>query len=73
MTFIGLYLQDKAPDWWKANKNKYGTWQETRDGLTLYYEDQYKAGRSYQELLVLKQTGTVQDYLIEVGRLNSYA
>jgi len=73
MAFIGLCLEDKALDWWKANMNKSKIWQEARDGLALYYEDHYKPDRSYQELLVLKQTGIVQDYLTEVDRLNSYA
>jgi len=73
MAFIGLYLEGKALDWWKANKNKVETWQEARDGLALYYGYHYKPDRSYQELLALKQTGTVQDYLTEVDRLNSHA
>jgi len=73
MAFIVLCLEGKALDLWKANKNKYETWQAARDSLALYYGDHYKPDRSYQELLALKQTGTVQDYLTEVDRLNSYA
>jgi len=73
MVFIGLCLEEKALDWWKANKSKYETWQEVRYGLALCYWDHYKPDRSYQKLLALKQTGTVQDYHTEVDRLNSYA
>jgi len=40
MAFIGLCLEGEALDWWKANKNKYETWQEARDGMALYYGDQ---------------------------------
>lgn len=40
--------------------------------MALYYRDHYKLDQSYQELLALNQTGTVQDYVTEVNRLNSY-
>ena len=73
LAFVGLCMEGKALDWWKANKNKYSTWSEVQTGIELYYGDHYRADRAHLEIHELRQTGPVQDYLNEIDRLNTYA
>lgn len=60
-------------DWWMANKIRFGAWREAKRELQVYYGDRYRADHAHHELLQLRQTGTVQDHLAEVDRLNAYA
>ena len=73
LAFVGLYIQGKALDWWKANEDKYSSWAEVQTGIELYYVDHYRADRAHLEIHELRQTGPVQDYLNEIDLLNTYA
>ena len=70
--FVGLCIEGKALDWWKANKDKYASWTEVQTVIELYYGDHYRADRAHLEIHELRQTGPVQDYLNEIDRLNTY-
>jgi len=71
LAYLSLCLEGKALEWWKTNRVKYTTWKEAQDGLYLYYGDHYRADRSYQKIIDLRQTGTVRDYLTELDSLNA--
>ena len=73
LAFVGLCMEGKALDWWKANKDKYSTWAEVQTGIEFYYGDHYRADSAHLEVHELRQTSTVQDYLNEIDRLNTYA
>jgi len=73
MAYLSLSLEAKALEWWQTNRIKYRTWEEAKDGLFLYYGDHYKADRSYQQIIELRQTGTMRDYLTKLDSLNAYA
>ena len=73
LAFVGLCMEGKALDWWKANKDKYSTWAEVQTGIELYYGDHYRANRAHLEIHELRQTGPVQDYLNDIDQLNTYA
>ena len=73
LAFIGLCMQGKALDWWKANKNKYSTWAEVQTGIQLYYGDHYQADRAHLEINELRETDQVHNYLNEIDRFNNYA
>ena len=36
LAFVGLCMEGKALDWWKANKDKYSSWAEVQTGIQLY-------------------------------------
>ena len=59
MAYLSLSLEAKALEWWQTNRIKYRTWEEAKDGLFLYYGDHYKTDHSYQQIIELRQTGTV--------------
>ena len=69
---VGLCLEGKALDWWKANKDKYASWSDVQTGIQLYYGDHYRADRAHIEIHELRQSVSVQDYLNKIDRLNSY-
>ena len=73
LAFVGLCMEGKAVDWWKANKDKYSSWAEVQTGIEVYYGDHYRADSAHLEIHELRQTGPVQDYLNEIDRLNTYA
>ena len=73
LAFVGLCMEGKALDWWKANKSKYSSWSEVQTGIELYYGDHYRADRAYLEIDELRQTGLVQDYLNDIDPLNTCA
>ena len=73
LAFVGLCMEGKALDWWKANAEKYSSWSEEQGGIELDYGDHYRAHRVHLEIHELRQTGTIQDYLNEIDRLNTYA
>ena len=73
LAIIGLCMEAKALDWWKANKDKYLFGAEAQTGIELYYGDHYRADRAHLKIHELRQTGPVQDYLNEIDRLNTYA
>jgi len=73
LAYLSLCLEGKALEWWKTNRVKYTKWKEAQDRLYLYYRDHYRADRSYQKIIDLRQTGTVPDYLTELDSLNAYA
>ena len=33
LAFVGLCMEGRALDWWKANKDKYTTWAEVQTGI----------------------------------------
>jgi len=68
-----MCLPGTALEWWKNKKSSFHTWEEAQDSLRHYYGDHYKPDRYYRQLMELRQTSTVQHYLTEVDRLNSYA
>ena len=57
--FVGLCMDGKALEWWKANKDKYASWAEVQTGIELYYGDHYQADSAYLEIHKLRQTGPV--------------
>ena len=63
---VGLYMEGKALDWWKANTDKYASWAEVQPGIELYYDDHYRADRALLEIHGLRQTGPVQGYRNEI-------
>ena len=73
LAILSLCLASTALDWWRANECRYNTWQDAREALEAYYGDYYQADKAYQEILQLRQTGNVQDYLANIDRLNAYA
>ena len=68
LAFVGLCMEGKALDWWKANKDKYTCWAEVQTGIELYCGDHYHADRACLEIHKLRQTGAVQDYPNEIDR-----
>ena len=36
LAFVGLCMERKALNWWKANKDKYASWAEVQAGIDLY-------------------------------------
>ena len=38
-----------------------------------YYGDHYRKDKAYNEIIALKQTGSVQKYLNDINRLNVHA
>jgi len=73
LSFISMCLAGTALEWWKNKTSSFHTWEEAQDSLRHYYGDHYKPDRCYRQLMELQQTSTVQHYLTEVDRLNSYA
>jgi len=73
MSFISMCLTSTALEWGKNKKSSFHTWEEAQDSLRHYYGDHYKHDLCYHQLMEIRQTTTVQDYLTEVDRLNSYA
>ena len=73
LSFVSMCLSGTALEWWKNKKTSFRTWEEAQDSLRHYYGDHYKPDRCYRQLMELRQTSTVQHYLTEVDRLNSYA
>ena len=47
LAFIGLCMEAKALDWWKANRVKYVSWAEVQTGIELCYGDHYRAERAH--------------------------
>ena len=47
LAFVGLCMEGKALDWWKANKDKYSSWAEVQTGIELYYGDHHWADRAH--------------------------
>ena len=37
LAFVALYMEGKALDWWKADKDKYSSFAEVQTGIGLYY------------------------------------
>jgi len=60
-------------EWWKANRHRYQEWSEVKEALRGYYEDHDQADKAYNDIVALKQTGSVQKYLNDVNKLNVYA
>ena len=73
LAFVGLYMEGKALDWWKANKDQYASWAEVQTGIELNCGDHYHADRADLEIHELRLTGPVQDYINEIDRLHTYA
>jgi len=73
LSFISMCHTGTALEWWKNKKSSFHTWEEAQDSLRHYYGEHYKPDRCYRQLMELPQTTTVQHYLTEVDRLNSYA
>jgi hypothetical protein len=73
LSFVSMCLSGTALEWWKNKKTTFHTWEEAQESLRHYYGDHYKPDRCYRQLMDLRQTTTVQHYLTEVDRLNSYA
>ena len=69
-TIISLCLSGSALSWWKANESKYPTWNEVKQALLDNFRDYYRANRSYQQMLRLKQHGDVLHYLATLDELN---
>ena len=65
-------MEGNALDWWKANKDKYASWADVQAVIELYYEDHYREDRTHLEIHKLRETGSVQDYVNEIDRLNTY-
>lgn len=70
---LSLSLEGSALEWFKANQRSYRTWEEVKEALQAYYGDHYRADKAYKKILQLKQIGSVQDYLSNLDRLNTYA
>ena len=68
---VGLCMEGKALNWWKANEDKYSSWGEVETGIELYYADDYRADRALLEIHELRHTGPVQDYLNEIHWVNT--
>ena len=73
LAFVGLCMEGTVLDWWKANKDKYSSWAEVQTGIGLSYVEHYHPDRVHLEIHELRETGTLQDYLNEIDRLNTYA
>ena len=56
LAFVGLYMEGKALDWWKADKDKYSSWAEVHTGIEQYYGDHYRADRAHLKIHELRQT-----------------
>src|SRR5437868_286021 len=73
LAFVGLSTEGDALEWWKANRYRHDNWQDVKDAIHVYYGDHYRSDKAYNEIVGLRQTGTVQKYLTEIDRLNVYA
>lgn len=73
LAVAGMSLKDPAFSWWKPNVPEWRSWGEAKNALQAYYGDYYKADHAYREIQDLKQTGSVQNYLGAIDRLNAYA
>ena len=73
LAFVGLSMEGKAFNWWKANKDKYSSWAAVQNGIELYYADHYRTDSAHLEIHARRQTDTVQDSWNEIDRLNTYA
>jgi len=72
LAYIGLCTEGKALEWWKANRHRYQEWSEVKEILRGYYGDHYQADKAYNDIVALKQTGSVQKYLNDLDKLNVY-
>ena len=72
LAYVGLYMAGDMLIWWKSTKYWVNTCGEVKDGIREYDADNYKLDRTCNETSDLKQTGTVQKYLIDINRLNVY-
>ena len=73
LVFVGLCMQEKALDGWKANKDKYVSWAAVQTGIEVYYGDHYSTDRAHLYIHELRKTGSIQDYLPEIDDFNTYA
>jgi len=70
LAHVGLCLEGEALDWWNASRRQYTTWAKVRQALEDYYGDHYQQDKAYSQLVGLKQTGTIEQYLNDIDRLN---
>ena len=73
LAYIDLCIKGDALQWWKSNKYRFNAWEAVKVVIIEYYGDYYKLDRAFNKISDLKQTGTVQKYLIDIDRLNVYA
>ena len=73
LAFVGLSTEGEALEWWKANRHRYNNWEEVKEAIRGYYGDHYRGDKAYNDIVALRQTGTVQKYLTDIDRLNVYA
>ena len=70
LAYIVLCTKRDALEWWKSNKHKFNAWEEVKDAIREYYSDHYKPDRPINKITDLEQTGSVQQYLLDIDRLN---
>jgi len=69
---VGLCTKVEALEWWKANRHRHHTWKDVKEIINTYYENYNQTDQAYNEIVALKQTGTIQWYLNTTARLNAY-
>ena len=63
LAYVGLCTKGEALEWWKANRYRHHTWEGVKEAIKTYCSNQYQADQTYNEIVALKQTSTVQLYL----------
>ena len=70
LLLVGLCVKGKAPHWWTPKVDKYTCWSEVQTGIQSYYGDNSSANRAHVSIHELTQSGSEQDSLNEIYRLN---
>ena len=73
LAHIGLCTEGEALEWWKASRQECHTWEDVKKSIREYYGDHYWKDKAYNEIIALKQTGSVQKYLNDINWLNIHA
>ena len=72
LAYVGLSTKREVLEWWKANTHKHQTWVGVKEAIKTYYGNYYQADWAYNEIVALKQTSTIHQYLNDIDQLNTY-
>src|SRR5437868_14271315 len=73
LAFVGLSTEGDPLEWWKANRHRHDNWQDVKKAIRVYYGDHYRSDKAYNEIVALRQRGTVQKYFTQIDHVNVYA
>ena len=70
---VGLCVGGEVLTWWEKAQFQYPTWQAMADAMRTHYGDHYAKDNTYEEIIKLRMTGTVQSYLTHIQQFNHLA